>query len=189
MLLVLVGVACGDVATPPDLSVATSDLVFLAQTASAPAPGPTSFWVSNAHLTVQTLVHSDAFSTTYVELRFPPGTLSSLNGAALTTQDSVLVTAQPLAGQYGVAVAPAGLVFTLEATPTVTFFYARYGDPSVADSAPRYPSRSAYLAALGVWRQNAQGRWLVAKGSSAGGLDEVSSGLDTPGTYAVAARR
>jgi hypothetical protein len=182
-------VACEDAGPPGDTTVPTSDLVVLPLAASAPAPFPITFYAFNGKPTVQTIRHPDAFNTVYLEVRFPPGCLSSLNGTPLTVTDSLLVTVQPRADGYGFTLSPSGLVFTLGSTPSVTFSFARYADPSVADTIPSFADRQAYLAALDVWQEATVGRWRIARGSSQSGVDEIAAGIDAPGEFVLAAAR
>jgi hypothetical protein len=166
--------------------VATADLVVLGLASTAPPPAPAVFYVSNAHAVTRTLRHADGFNTLYLELRFPPAGLSSLDGQPLTLDDSVLVTVEPLDGGYGFTLSPSGLVFTLGAVPTALFSFARYADPSVADGI--FPDRQTYLAALDIWSETSPGRWTVARASGSAGADEISAAVDAPGRHWLAAR-
>jgi hypothetical protein len=157
--------------------------------ASAPPLFPVSFYVSNASPTFHAIRHADAFNTLYIELQFPAGCMSSLNGTPLSVTDSVLVTVEPRAGGYGFTLSPSGLVFTLGSTPSVTFSFARYADATVADTVPSFADRAAYLAALDVWQEVTVGRWRVARGSSPGGVDEIGAAVDVPGEFVLAAAR
>lgn len=181
-------VACEDLSFP-GATVATDDLVVLAQAADAPAPGTASFWVTNAATRVRSLRHPDAFNTLYLELRFPAGSLDQLDGQPLGADDSVLVTVEPLAGGYGFSLSPDGLTFAAGAQPAALFAFGRYGDASVADGEPSFPDREAYLAALEVWRDVGLDAWSVARGSSAAGVDAMSASLDAAGRYWLAAAR
>jgi hypothetical protein len=159
--------------------------VVLGLASAAPAPAPATFWVSNARTTVRTLRHADAFNTLYLELTFAPGALASLNGGALASDDSVLVTVTPLPGEYGFTLAPSGLVFTSGLAPAAVVSYGRYADPSVADGL--FGSRDAYLNALDIWREVEFDRWAVARGSGPAGVDERQARLDAAGRYWLAA--
>jgi hypothetical protein len=171
------------------MTVATSDLVVLPLAASAPTPQPVTFYAFNGKPAFQGIHHSDGFNTLYLEVQFPAGCLSSLNGTPLTVTDSVLVTVEPRADGYGFTLSPSGLVFTLGGTPSVTFSFGRYADPSVADTIPGFADRQAYLAALDVWQEVTVGRWRVARGSSPAGVDEVAAAIDAPGEFVLAAAR
>jgi len=177
--------ACTDVTPPTDSSVPTSDLVVLGLAPSAPQPAPASFYVSNARSAVRTLRHADGFNTLYLELRFPPAGLASLDGVPLSLTDSVLMTVEPLEGGYGFTLSPSGLAFTQGSVPTALFSFARYADPSVADGV--FPDRATYLAALEVWSETGVGRWTVARASGSAGVDEISAAVDAPGRHWLAA--
>jgi hypothetical protein len=177
--------ACTDLLPPDETTVATADLVVLGLAAEAPQPASASFYVLNGATTVRTLRHADAFSTLYLELRFDPGALASLNGTLLSSADSVLITVTPLSREYGFTLAPAGLVFTEGFTPTAAFSFGRYADPSVADGL--FASREGYVAALEVWRETGFDEWAVAAGSGPGGVDEVRASIEAGGRYWLAA--
>lgn len=182
--------ACGDVTLPGVRTVATSDLIVLALQDSAPPPATASFVVTNASRTVHTLIHPDHFNTPFAILDFPPGCLASLDGAALGPTDSVHVTVQPVSGEYGVTISPAGLVFTPGTEPMVTFSYPLYADASVADGIATFTDRSAYLAALNVWDEVSLDHWSVADGSGPTDVaDQVSAYVTQPGTLLLAAAR
>jgi hypothetical protein len=174
-----------DLLPPDDTTVPTADLVVLALDPAAPAPAGASFYVANATTTVRTLRHPDATSTLYLELRFVPGALASLNGTPLGADDSVLVTVTPLAGEYGFTVSPSGLVFTDGLAPTAVFSFGRYADPSVADGL--FASREAYVDALDVWAEVGFDAWTVAPGSGPDGVDEVRASVEAAGRYWLAA--
>jgi hypothetical protein len=174
-----------DLLPPDDTTVPTADLVVLALDPAAPAPAGASFYVANATTTTRTLRHPDATSTLYLELRFAPGALASLDGTALGPDDSVLVTVTPLAGAYGFTLSPDGLVFTEGLAPTAVFSFGRYADPSVADGL--FASREAYVDALDVWAEVGFDAWAVAPGSGPGGVDEVRGSTEVAGRYWLAA--
>jgi hypothetical protein len=179
---------CGDALLPTGDTVPTEELIVLALQATAPPVEPVSFYATNARLTVRTLRHDDASNTAFVEVRFPPGSLSSLDGRPLSADDSVLVTIEPQSGRYGFRVLPSGLAFALDNTPEATFFFARYADLSVADGTARYPTHNDYVAALDIWQEVDIELWRVAKGSSPTSSG-VGAAIDEPGEYTAAARR
>jgi hypothetical protein len=184
----LVVVGCEDLGLPGGGTVATADLVVLPLQTGAPPVTPQSFYVYNGRPVTRQLTHSDAALNAYLRIEFPPGCLSSLNGTPLSIDDSVFVTVESRAGGYGLTLSPSGLEFTLE-TPTVTFFYGRYADPSVADAEPSFADVAAYLAALEVWEEATVGRWRVARASGPAGVDAIAAALDAPGELLIAAAR
>ncbi len=181
--------ACGDLDLTDDTTVSTQELLILATQASAPAVPQSSFFVFNAGTTVRRLLHSDASNTLYLELRFPSGSLASLNGQPLGAADSVLATAQPRAGGYGLVLSPTGLEFMSTLRPSTTFSFALYGDLGVADGSATYATRSEYAAALALWFEITPGRWRRVSGSGFDGSDGVTGNIAEPGTYVVAAPR
>jgi hypothetical protein len=188
LLAALAAAACEDVTLPGGGTVATADLVILPEQASAPAVSGESFYVRNNQPTTRVLRYQDASLNEYLEIRFPEGCLSRLNGQQLSVDDSVLVTVEPRTGGYGLVLSPAGLEFTLE-TPTVTFFYGRYADLSIIDGEPSFPDEASYLDALEVWEEASLGRWRVARSSGPAGVDAIAAALDAPGELLVAAAR
>lgn len=188
MLASFIG-ACGDLDLVGDVTLSTSELLILPLQPAAPAVSDQSFYVVNSRLTVRQLRHSDAFNTLYVELRFPPQTLASLNQQPVSAQDSVLVTVQPLPGRYGLTLSPQGLEFNSDAAPSVTVSFARYGDLSVADGSATYETPLQYANALELWFEITPGRWQAVRASGATPSDAVVGPLDTPGNYVLAAPR
>ena len=185
---VLLGAAaCGDLGPVEDTTLSTQELLVLPTQASAPTVSPSSFFVPNSGTTVRRLLHADAFNTLYLELRFPSGSLGSLNDQPVAAGDSVLVTAQPRLGGYGLVLSPGGVEFT-SVRPAATFSFALYGDLTVADGSG-YASRADYAAALALWFEITPGRWRRVSGSGFDGADAVSGAVAEPGTYVVAAPR
>ena len=184
----LAAVACEDVQLPGGGTVPTADLVILPLQSGAPAVTSAAFWVHNNRLVSQVLRHQDAGLNAYLQVDFPEGCLSRLNGSPLSLDDSVLVTIEARPGEYGLTLSPSGLEFTLE-TPTVTFFYGRYADLSVIAGEPAFPDEAAYLAALEIWEEVTVGQWRVARSSGSAGVDAIAGAVDAPGELLVAARR
>lgn len=180
--------ACVDLTIPGSSVVDGADLLSLPLAAGAPPPAAASFYVANARTELRRLLHPDAFNSLYLQVEFPTGALASLDGTPLGPGDSVLVTLEPEPGWYGVTVRPAGLQFVSGRGPTATFVYAAYGDLSVVDGSPTYPSRAAYAAALSIWEQVGPDRWERVSGSTVGN-ETVAARLAAPGTYLVAALR
>jgi len=135
------------------------------------------------------LLHADQFNTQYVEVRFPAGSIESVDGLMVGPQDSVLVEIEARDSQYGMTISPGTLVFSAGNLPGATFTYAVYGDRGVADGSATYPNRETYSAALDVWEQASVDRWQRATNSSTPGSDEVSGSLLTGGIFIVAALR
>ena len=183
----LLASACGDI-TLPGGATYTADLLPLGLQTTAVLPGSQTFWIYNNKLTVRSLRHADAFNTLYAEVRFPPGILASLDGTPLSTTDSVQVTLAPRVDGYGLTLSPSGLAFAFDATPTVTFSYARYADFSIVTGGT-YATATDYEGAMDVWQEVTPGRWQVARGSAVGSGDVVTAAIDAPGRIMVAAPR
>ncbi len=180
---------CGDALVPGGGTVDEADLVPLALQASAPPVPATNFYVRTNTVTIRALRHGDAVNSLYVELRFPAGSLVSVDGTPIASGDSVLVSVNPRPGAYGFRLSPAGLAFSESTPPTATFSFARYGDLSVADAEPAFSDRATYAAALDVWEEIALRRWRVATASAGSGVSEISAAVEGGGEYILAAQR
>ncbi len=169
--------------------MATADLIILPLQSSAPPPAPISatFYIFNARPTTRSLPHDDDFNTPFVEVQFPVGALSSLDGAPLGAQDSVRVTLSAEAGVYGVEITPGGLRFAAAARPNVKFTYVKYGDLTVA-AGSRYADADAYAAALDLWREVGLDLWSNVGGSGTVGTD-LRASITESGRYVAAAPR
>jgi len=187
--LLLFAVACSDLTQPQDQLLTTAQLLILPQQAGAPDVDPISFWVYNSRLTARQLVHAGGFNIPYVEVRFPAQALVSLNGQPLSDNDSVLVTVQPRAGEYGFTLSPANLLFDESRSPTATFLFGIYGDASVGEASPSYGSASEYVAALDIWFEITVDRWSIVPASGPAGNDAVAGALQSSGEYLLAAPR
>lgn len=188
--LLLIASACTDALSPGGGTLSTADLLILPFQAGTPAPPASTFEVCNDGLTVEIIMHPDMPAPIdYVELRFPEGSLSALNGQPLNTTDCVDVTVQPRAGEYGFTLSPQGLEFVLDATPSATLLFAQFGDFSVVDDSPTYDTAQELANALDIWQEVTVDRWQIARGSGPSGTDEVSAAIDAPGTFVLAAPR
>ena len=189
MALLLVASACSDALGPGGGTLSTAELLILPLQAGAPVPPGSTFEVCNDQLTVEVIMHpSMPAPIDYLEIRFPQGSLSSLNGQPLSTTDCVDVTVQPRGGQYGFTLSPQGLEFVLDATPTATLLYDVFGDFSVVDDSDTYDTAGELESALDIWEEVTVDRWQIARGSTSG-LGEVSAAVDAPGDFVLAAPR
>lgn len=185
----MLAAACSDLTIGTGETRDTDELLILPLQPGGPAVASATFFVPNARTVTQRLTHNDATFTLYVDVSFPRGSLAELSGTPVGPDDSVRVTLQPRAGSYGLTLSPAGLGLNQSARPSALFDYARYGDLSVADGSPTYPSRPSYASALALWWEITPGRWRRVAGSGPGGPDRVTGLLADPGTYVVAAPR
>lgn len=181
--------ACERVTSVGDRTLSAAELLILPQQAGTPAPSPASFWVKNALGMTEVIAHPDPTFTSYLEIDIPAGALASLNGQTLGPDDSVFVVVSPLGGAYGLILTPADLDFADSFRPSVTFFFARYGDFSVADGSATYANRDAYAAALDLWQEVGLDRWRPAPELPSSGTDQVSASLGGGGDFIVAAPR
>ncbi len=181
---------CEDALGPGGSTLSTAELLILPFQAGTPAPPTSNFEVCNDQLTVEVIMHP-AMPTPidYLELRFPEGSLSALNGQPLSTTDCVDVTAQPRPGQFGFTLSPQGLEFVLDATPSATLLFAQFGDFSVVDDSPTYDTPQELANALDIWEEVSVDRWRIARGSGPSGTDAVSAAIDAPGAFVLAAPR
>jgi len=177
-----------DIQLPVNETHSLDELLVVQRQATAPAVLGATFWVANDRATVRRLQHQDAFNQLFAEIRFAPGALAALDGQPVGPTDSVLVTVEPSAGVYGLAIGPSGLTFASGSRPSVLFSFGRYGDLSVADGSS-YTSREAYANALDIWEEIGFDRWQVASRSSAAGIDAVSASIVAAGEVVLAALR
>ena len=164
-----------------------SQLAILLQQPGARMPAAVEFFVSNGRTTTRTLSHPDGFNTQFLQVRFPPGSIASLNGRTAGSNDSVLVSVQPETGLYGFTLGASGVAFATSAAPTVTFYYGRYGDFMGSLAGSRYTSATTYAQALNVWHEEVTDRFSVAPGSGSAGTDAVAGSVTGAGSYLVAA--
>jgi hypothetical protein len=188
-VLLLFATACSDLTQPQDELLTTAELLILPQQAAAPPVDLVSFWVYNSRLTARQLVHAGGFNIPYLELSFPAQALVSLNGQPLSDNDSVRVTVQPRAGEYGFILSPANLLFDESRSPTATFFFGIYGDASVGEVSSSYASANDYVAALDIWFEITIDQWSIAPASGPAGNDAVAAALQSSGEYLLAAPR
>jgi len=177
-----------DIQLPVNETHSLDELLVVQRQATAPAVPGATFWVANDRTTVRQLQHQDAFNQLFAEVRFVAGALEALDGQPVGPTDSVLVTVEPRAGVYGLAIGPSGLTFASGSRPSVLFSFGRYGDLSVADGSS-YTSRDAYANALDIWEEIGFDRWQVASRSSAAGIDAVSASIAAGGEVVLAAPR
>ena len=188
-VLVLLLSSCSDLSLPSDDLLTIADLLVLSQQANAPEPDSRSFWVSNAHSSVERLNHPDAFNTLYLQLTFPAQSLASLDGTLLANNDSVYVTIDPHPGAYGFTLSPSDLVFSSSASPSATFSFSVYGDASAGGTSTTYTSSADFVAALDVWREASADRWQVASDSRSPGIDTYVATVESSGKFVLAAPR
>lgn len=167
-----------------------SSLLVLPRTDSTFAPNsPVTVLVHNNLLNRFTISHLDAASTVFATFAFPPHSIVAIGNTLVCDTCSVSVTVTLSPGQYGFTVGPAALAYNLAGEPTVSVSYGTYGDLSVATQSSRYASASAYEQALALYRQTTPDHWLPGRNSNHSGVFTVSSAVETPAAYLVAAPR
>ncbi len=178
--------ACGRDGSGPGLGVARADLLALARVDSAEPP-PATFVFKNNQLRTFQVTHSDSSTTLFARLSFFPRSVVSRNDTLLCDTCTVIVTVAVTPGSYEFTIGPAGLVFNQAGEPVMTVSYNRYGDPSVYTSSPRYASAAAFIQALGLWHERALDRWVLGRNSTHVGPDSITSAVEGPGRFLLAA--
>ena len=167
-----------------------SSLLALPRVDSTFPPGsPVTLLVHNNVLNQFTISHSDAMSTVFATFAFPPHSIVAVGNVLACDTCTVSVTVVLTPGQYGFTLGPAALVFNLSGEPTGSISYGTYGDPSVYTQSSRYATASAYEQALVLYRENTPDHWLPGLNSSHAGVSTVSSAMETPAAYLIAAPR
>jgi hypothetical protein len=181
--------SCTDLTVAPVEILGISDLIVLSQQSNAPAPPVETVWISNSRRTIVRIIHPDNFNTLYLELTFPTQSLESLNGAPLSSTDSLEVTIAPRQGQYGFDLSPSGIQFNPGSEPTAVFSFSVYGDASAGTSSTTYASSADYVAALDIWNEVTVDQWQIASDPRSTGVDEVGASVETSGRFVLAAPR
>ena len=178
--------ACGGDGSGPTLGIPRADLLALARVDSA-EPSPAIFVFKNNQLRTFLITHSDSTTTLFAKFNFFPRSVVSRNDTLLCDTCTVTLTVAVTPGGYELTIGPPGLVFNQTGEPVVTVTYDRYGDPSVYTSSPRYASATAFVQALGLWHERALDRWVLGRNSTHLGPDSVTSALEGPGRFLLAA--
>ncbi len=182
--LLVAGACKGDQTMP--LGLHRAQLLALARSAAAEPP-PAAFSFPNNRLTTFSIRHTDTTHTLYAQFTFTPLSVVSRNDTILADTSTVSISVSITPGLYDLNVAPSTLGFNIAGGPTVTLSYGIYGDLSVFDSSAKYPSAAAFEQALELWREVAPDSWVPTRNSAHTGPSTISSALESPGTYLVAA--
>ncbi len=187
-LLLLAACRTNGTGTPP--GVPLSSLLVLPRVDSTfPPSSPVTLLVHNNVLNQFTISHTDPMSTVFATLAFPPHSIVAVGNVLVCDTCTVRVTVTITPGQYGFTVGPAALVLNLSGEPTVSVSYGTYGDLSVYAQSSRYATASAYEQALALYRENTTDHWLPGRNSGHSGLFTISSAIEAPAAYLVAAPR
>jgi hypothetical protein len=144
------------------------------------------FQVRNSQISTVTLQHTDPSQTVFAQLTFIHS-IASVNGVIPCDTCPVPLNVRLTPGSYEVTVGPPTVVFALSSSPTMAISYGTFGDLSVYTQSPRYASAAAYGQALQMWRERASDRWILGRNSSHTGASQITSALDAPGRYLIAA--
>ncbi|MGH7537814.1 MAG: hypothetical protein ACREMF_04205 [Gemmatimonadales bacterium] len=186
MASVTLAVACGGETSGPGLGVPRAELLGLARVVSA-EPSPAFCVFKNNVASSCQLTHTDAVRTMFAAFAFAPHSVVSRNDTLFCDTCTIIVTATVAPGSYEFTVGPASLVFNQAGEPVVAVSFARYGDPSVYTQSPRYASAAEFTQAVQLWRERAPDRWVLGRNSGHTGPTTVTSALEAPGTFLIAA--
>lgn len=150
-------------------------------------PATTFFQVKNNRTLTFTWRHSDSAQTTFATLTFTPRSIALSNGLYVCDTCTVTVSVSWTSGLYGFTIGPPTVVFATTNSPVVTVSYGAYGDLSVYDSTPAYPTPGDFSQALDVWYERSPGAWVEGRNSSHTAPTAVTSALESTGTYLLAA--
>ena len=179
--------ACGGGTTGVDTGLSRSALLALARFDSAGPSSPASCVFHNNQLFTCSITHSDSVHTLFASIKFTPHSIVSRSDTLLCDSCTIVVTVALTPGSYQLDVGPASLVFNQTGEPVATVSFGRYGDPSVYTQSSRYASAAAYEQAVELWRERTPDHWVEARNSSHSGQFAITSALEGPGSYLVAA--
>lgn len=179
--------ACGGGGTGPDTGLPRTALLALARVDSAEPTSPTACLFHNNQLFTCSITHSDSVHTLFASITFAPHSIVSRNDTLLCDSCSVAVTVTLTPGSYQFDVGPASLVFNETGEPVATVSFGRYGDPSVYTQSNRYASAAAFEDSLELWRERTPDHWVPGRNSAHSGPTAITSALEGPGSYLVAA--
>lgn len=179
--------ACGGGTTGVDTGIPRSALLALARVDSAEPVNPAACTFHVNQLFTCAITHSDSVHTAFASLTFSPHSIVSRNDTLLCDTCTVVVSVTLTPGSYQLEIGPATLVFNQSGEPVATISFGRYGDPSVYTQSSRYASAAAFEQALELWRENTPDHWLEGRNSTHTGPTTISSALESPGSFLVAA--
>jgi len=183
----MVGTACGGGTGPAQPGVPLGALLVLPRIDSTFAPAPTTFFYHNNVLNTFTFQHPDGPRTLFATFTFAPHSIVAANGKILADTSTVFVNVSPTPGEYGFTLSPSSMVLNISGEPTVTVAYGTYGDFSVFSQSPKYATAPDYEQALALWRENTADHWVPGRNSAHVGTNTVTSALESPGRYVIAA--
>jgi hypothetical protein len=179
-------IACGGNGTGPSQGLTRAALLALGRDTAA-APGGTLCSFKNNLLSHCEITHSDSVHTVFADFTLFPHSIVSRNDTLLADTSTIVLTLTVSPGSYEFTIAPAGLVFNETNEPIAQVSFGTFGDPSVYTQSPKYASAPAFIQALGLWHQRTPDHWFLGRNSALTGPATVSSAIEGPGTYLLAA--
>lgn len=181
--------ACTSSSTGPAPGVARSTLLVLPMTAAGTAVTPLDQLITfqNNSLADLKVTFNDGGHTLFADFTFPPHSVPFRNDTTLADTSTISVTVSVNPGTFEFTVGPPSLGFNTAGGPTVSVSYAAYDSLDVFSQSSRYANSSAYSQALALWFEKTADHWIEGRNSGHSGVDTVSSGLDAPGHYFLAA--
>ena len=181
--------ACSSNSTGPAPGVARSTLLVLPMTAAGTAATPLDqvFMFRNKALAQFEVIFSDSVHTVFADLTFPPHSVPFNGDTTLADTSTITVTVSVTPGSFEFTIGPPTLGFNSAGGPTIALRYGAFGDLSVFSQSARYASAADYSQALELWFEKTTDHWVEGRNSSHTGASIVSSGLDAPGHYFLAA--
>jgi hypothetical protein len=181
-----VAAACGGGGTGPGQGVSRGSLLALALLPGADPTGALCTFKNNV-LSQCRIRHSDSVQTVFATLTFPAHSIVSRNDTLLCDTCTIIVTATVTPGSYEFTIGPASLVFNETTEPIADVSFGVYGDPSVYTQSPKYASPQAFIQALALWHERTTDHWVIGRNSTLTGPTTVSSAIEGPGSYLLAA--
>ena len=178
--------ACGGNGTGPNQGASRAALLAIGRDTAA-EPSGTLCTFKNNLLSHCAITHSDSVHTVFAQFTFFPHSVVSRNDTLLadTSTITLILTVSP--GSYEFTINPAALVFNETNEPIADVSFGAYGDPSVYTQSPKYPTPSAFIQALGLWHERTPDHWFLGRNSALTGQSTVSSAIEGPGSYLLAA--
>lgn len=188
MALLAVAAACSQSPTGPGPGLHRNQLLALARDDSGPF-SPVIFSFHNNQTVNFPVLESDSAATILATLHFSFQSIVSRNDSILADTSTVAVSFAALPGEFGFTVGPSTLFFNTAGSPTVDISYTRYANFTVFDSSSRYATAQAFEQALELWYEYGADEWQPTRNSTHSGASVVSSALEQPGAYILAARK
>jgi hypothetical protein len=182
----VLAIACGGNGTGPSQGVTRAALLAIGRDTAAEPSGTLCSFKNNL-LSHCRITHSDSVHTVLADFSFFPHSVVSRNDTLLADTSTIVLTLTVSPGSYEFTISPAGLVFNQSNEPIVDVSFGSYGDPSVYTQSSKYASVSAFIQALGVWHERTADHWFLGRNSTLTGPSTVSSAIEGPGTYLLAA--